>query len=359
MLMSMGHKVYMYGARSQYGEPPDCTEFIGTHDIKDIAKDFGDGDNREEIGYQWKRTGFRHDWNAPRKPSTLKFYANAIKGINERKKADHFLLLMQGSFHKPIADSVKLYLSCEPGIGYRGSFARFRAFESSYLMHFMFGSEHPFQSINGDYYSRVIGNYFDPADFEYSNQKDDYYLYIGRIIQRKGIATAVKTCNAIGKKLIIAGQGGKVDARGRLIGEDITLDPGTWEYIGYADFEKRKRLMSQATATFVPTEYLEPFAGVHIESMLSGTPAITTNFGVFSDTIPNVLQGIVGWRCNTLKDFVEAAKAAANVDHAAIRKYAERFLMDNVKHEFKRWFDDLHNLWESTVDASKKGWHRL
>ena len=134
---------------------------------------------------------------------------------------------------------------------------------------------------------------------------------------------------------------------------------GTWEYVGYCDIEKRKKLMARAVATFTPTEYLECFAGTHIESMLHGTPPITTNFGVFPGTIPDNVNGIVGFRCNTLQDFVDAAIKAKEVNHYEVREYGERFLMDNVKWEFESWFQDLYKVYESAIDHKKKGWHRL
>jgi hypothetical protein len=117
--------------------------------------------------------------------------------------------------------------------------------------------------------------------------------------------------------------------------------------------------MAHAIATFTPTEYLEPFAGTHVESMLSGTPPITTNFGVFPGTIPETENGKVGFRCNVLKDFIHVANNAKDVEHAYVRKYAEQFLMDNVKWEYQQWFDDLYNLYEGAVNPGKKGWYKL
>ncbi len=360
MLLSLGHEVYYYGCE---GSDVPCTKFIRTHTLSDIRNDYGNGDDRFEIGYDWTSSNFRHDFATERKSSTLKFYANAIAAINEVKRPDDFLLCSMGSYHEIIAKAVNLYLTCESGVGYLGSVkGRFRAFESSFIQNFVYGSEHPYESISGSYYDRIIPNYFDPEDIEFSDKKDDYYLFIGRMMKRKGILVAYLATLAIGKKLIIAGQGAHVDHRGYLIpneNPDFELPPGNWEYVGYADVDKRKELMAHAIATFTPTEYLEPFAGTHIESMLSGTPPITTNFGVFPETIPDVEDGKVGFRCNTLQDFVNAAIYARTVDHTYVRKYAERFLMDNVRWKYQQWFDDLYNVYESTVYPDKKGWHRL
>ena len=360
MLLSLGHEVYYYGSE---GSDVPCTKFIQTHTLSDIRNDYGNGDGQFEIGYDWTNSNFRHDFATEPKPSTLKYYANTIAAINEVKRPDDFLLCSMGLYHEIIAKAVNLYLTCEPGIGYLGSMkGRFRAFESSFLQNFIYGSEHPYESISGSSYDRIIPNYFDPEDVEFSSQKEDYYLFIGRMIKRKGILIAYLVTQAIGKKLLIAGQGAHVDHRGYLVpneNPDFELPPGNWEYVGYADVEKRKKLMAHAIATFTPTEYLEPFAGTHVESMLSGTPPITTNFGVFPGTIPDTENGKVGFRCNVLKDFAHAANNAKNVDHAYIRKYAERFLMDNVKWEYQQWFDDLYDLYEGAVNPGKKGWYKL
>jgi glycosyltransferase involved in cell wall biosynthesis len=338
MLLSMGHKVYLYGAE---GSDAPCTEFVETHSLSDIRQEWGSGDNRFRIGYDWRSQGFRHDFNTARTATTRKFYQNAIDSIQARKEDDHFLLLMQGAYHKPVADAVNLYLTCEPGIGYRGSYCRFRAFESAYLQNFTYGSEHPKQSINGHYYDRVIPNYFDNKDFEFSEEKDEYYFFIGRMIERKGVDIAIKTVEHVDGTLILAGQG------------DYPIDSKNCEFIGYVDPELRSKLMSRAKAVFVPTKYLEAFGGVNVEAQLCGTPVITTNFGVFPET---VVQGVTGFRCNTLDDFVRAARAVSQLDPHKIRKHAERYLMDNVRWEFDKWYRDLYQVYLS-LDGVTPGWH--
>lgn len=363
MLIDLGHEVFFYGGEGsdviEYCENNPRLTFIKTHTLEDIRKDYGDGDNRFELGYDWTTQDFRHDFNKEKKPSTLKFYLNAIKYINSIKRPDDFLLCTQGNYHKPVADAVGLHMNCESGIGYRGSCASmFRCFESPYIQNFTYGSEHPLASIDGKPYDRVIPNYFSLDDVTFKDTKKDYYLFVGRVIKRKGILTAYETCKALGKKLIIAGQGAYIDERGYLVDNDprefeIPND-SDWEYVGYADVEKRKELMANAIAVFTPTKYLECFAGVHIEAMLSGTPPITTDFGVYPYTIPDNLDGmkvdddsaIMGYRCNTPNDFIVAANRAAllTTDHRGMmREMAEyQFSMENVAIRFQKWFDDLY-----------------
>jgi glycosyltransferase involved in cell wall biosynthesis len=347
MLLSLGHEVYLYGAESS--DAP-CTEFIQTHTLSDIRQQWGNGDNRFDIGYDWKGWGFRHDFNLKRTKTTLKFYDSAAVGIRARKRDDDFLLLMQGVYQKPVADMVNLWLTTEPGIGYRGSYARFRAFESAYLMNFTYGSEHPKKSINGHYYDRVIPNYFEAKDFPFQPEKEDYFFFIGRMIKRKGVHTAADAVNAIGGKLILAGQ------------KDSSLDisrlPDCCEFIGYIDPDERAELMGKAKGVFVPTKYLEAFGGVNVEAQLCGTPAITTNFGVFPET---VVHGKTGFVCDTLADFVEAAHNVDKLNPQEIRDHAERYLTDNVQWEFQKWWDDLYQLYLSAheTEHAGQGWSYL
>jgi len=339
MLLDMGHEVIVYGAE---GSDVPCSEFVPTHRLADIRREWGEGDNRFRLGYDWKRKGFKHDFNTTKTPTTQAFYQACIDGINERKRPDDFLLLMQGIYHRPVADGVNLWLTCEPGIGYRGSYAKFRAFESAYLMNFTYGSESPYQSINGNWYHRVIPNYFDAKDFPYQANKEDYFFFIGRMIARKGVDVAIKTCEAIGAKLVLAGQG------------DYPISYDKAEFIGYVDPKQRAELMGKAKAVFVPTLYLEAFGGVNVEAQLCGTPAITTDFGVFPET---VVQGVTGYRCNTLQDFVTAARKVGELDPITIRQHAERYLMDNVRLEFDKWFRDLYQLYRSAHEKGVRGWH--
>jgi glycosyltransferase involved in cell wall biosynthesis len=258
MLRSLGHTTILYGCE---GSDDLGTEFVQTHTLRDIQQTWGDGDNRiPDLKYDWRGGMFRHDFNAARTPLTKKFYSTCIEEINKRKQPDDFLLVMQGYYHKPIGDAVKLWLTCEPGVGYRGSYTRFKAFESAYLMNFTYGSSHPGRSINGNYYDRVIPNYFDPKDFPFCEEKGDYYLFIGRVIRRKGVWTAIEATRAIGAKLLIAGQADPEI--------DITKLPEHCQFIGYVEPEDRARLMGHAKAVFVPTQYLEAFGGVNVEAQL-------------------------------------------------------------------------------------------
>jgi glycosyltransferase involved in cell wall biosynthesis len=169
------------------------------------------------------------------------------------------------------------------------------------------------------------------------------------LIRRKGIHIAVETCKRLGAKLKIAGQGCKRVEGHRILCTDGEVYEGDdLEYVGFATGAKRAQLYQNAIATFVPTMYVEPFGAVAIEAQMAGTPAITTDWGAFPETVEH---GRTGYRCRTLDHFLFAAKNAPRLDPEYIhRRAVANWSMDRVRHRYQEYFQMLTDLWG-------KGWY--
>ena len=63
-----------------------------------------------------------------------------IEEINKIKKFDDFLCLTQGIYHKRVAENVGLVLAVETGVGYVGTFAKFKAYESEFIRNLLSGA---------------------------------------------------------------------------------------------------------------------------------------------------------------------------------------------------------------------------
>jgi len=344
ILKKLGHYVIFYGVE---GSEVECDEFVQVSTMDVLRKTYGEWDNTKI--YPEKYGDFSHKT----------FNENCIKEINQRKRVGDFLLLCHGTFHKEIANAVQIPSTIEIGIGHRSSFAPFRIFESQFQMAWTYGREDndlnpnpiPGDRNKGDgrFYDRVIPGFFDPADFEYSEAKEDYFLYLGRIISKKGIFVAQRVCEELNKRLVVAGFGytkeaNEVDAKAF---EDLLKMPNV-EYVGFAGKEQRKKLMAHAKALFLPTLYLEPFGYVVIEAGLSGTPVITTPFGAFPET---VRDGYNGYKCWTHREFVEAATNIGRIKPANCRAWAMQYTLDTAAPQYKRYFTQILGL-------TGKGWYK-
>lgn len=329
MLTGLGHQVFLYCGE---GSDTVATEQIQVVSAADRDRVYGK--------YDWHTEFFKHD---PKDECHQIFNANAIREINRRKEPQDFLLCPMGNYQEPIANAVNL-MTVESGIGYTGVFSKHRVFESYAWMHYIYGL---LKEPNGSWYDAVIQNYYDPIDFPFSTEtkKSNYYLFIGRLIQRKGLQIAIETTEKIGAKLIVAGQGDLKDVEGR----DFSSYKHV-EHIGTVGAKDRANLYAHALATFTPTNYIGPFEGVAVESQLCGTPVITTDWGVFAETVQH---GKTGYRCHTFDDFVWSALNAPYLNPVDCHKWAlENYSLNRVQWKYQEYFTKLHDLWG-------EGWYTL
>lgn len=320
MMVERGHEVFLYSG--ELNEAP-CTEHVAL--VHEDARLVAAGDGHY--------TSASFDASLPH---WKLFNRRAVQKISQRIKPGDFVCLIAGVSQRTIADAFPENLTVEFGVGYGGTFARYRVFESYAWMHTVYGAQcggNP-HSADGRFYDRVIPGYIEPEQFPLGLQSGKYLLYVGRMTARKGLQVCRDVAEASGQTIIYAGPG---EAEG-------------FRSIGEVDPRKRGALMANAVALMAPTIYVEPFGNVAIEAMACGTPVISTDWGAFTETVE---PGLTGFRCRTLKDFVAAVDLARGMDRARIRERAvSRFGIDAVGALYESYFDDL-------ADLSGGGWYEL
>ena len=317
MMTERGHTVIHYGHEDSDLE---CTEHVTVLTNSDFEVAYG--------GYDWRRNFYKYDMSDH---AYQTFFRNAIREVGLRKQRNDFILPFWGAGVRPICDAHPDMICVEPGIGYAGGhWARWKIFESYAIYHAYYGLD-AVGTCKQDWYDAVIPNYFDSEDFEFRTNKQDYFLFLGRVYSGKGVDIAVQVTEHIGAPLVIAGQ----NPEGR------TFPPHV-NFVGYADVNKRRELMAGARGAFVASQYVEPFGGVQMELLFSGTPTITTDWGSFAE---NNIHGVTGYRCRTFDQFVWAARNIDRIDPQACRTWAENFTLDRVAPMYEEYFQtvlDVH-----------------
>jgi glycosyltransferase involved in cell wall biosynthesis len=313
MMKSLGHTVYLYA-----GEENEA-------DVDELIPCITETQRRIVVGNRpYVEAPFDY-----KLPHWQKFNKKAAAEIRKRAEKQDFVCVIGGGSHQPIALALPEMMVVEFGVGYSGVFSNYRVFESYAWMHSVYAQHRDAATADGSFFDAVIPGYLDPEMFPMGKGDGDYYLYVGRMIARKGVDIAAHICKTIGAKLIMAGPGDHI--------------PNYGEYIGPVGPEKRAELMGGAIATFVPTLYIEPFGNVNIESQACGTPVITTDWGAFTET---VVDGVTGFRCRNVEEFILATQNVKNLDRNVIRDRAlSLYSVDVIAKQYEKYFNRLLTLW--------------
>jgi len=310
----------------------DAAEQVTVTDDAILEKSYGT--------YNWKKKQFKH---ASDDHAHKVFNARATAEIIKRKQRGDLVLAFWGGVQEAAQNCnyQKDLIVVEPGIGSGWAFADYRCYESYPLKAAYVGTE-GVSYCNPKWYWRIVPNYFDLRDFATINKREDWALYIGRIGGNKGVDLAIDAAQRLGVKLKICGQGGPADV-------GLQSWPDHVEFLGYADVEMRKDLMSKAKFGFLLSTYWEPFGGTAVEMMLSGCVPVCTDSGAMTEYI---VDGVNGFRCNTMGDILRAIRLVDTIDRAKMISFAQdNFSLAGVKPKFERAFDDFRDVFNGA------GWY--
>jgi Glycosyltransferase len=325
MMLERGHTVIHLGNE---GSNPPCTQHISVGDPKQWDEIYG---IRKPFQF------YRCDNN----PYTKLFYENARQAILSFKLEPNtaIVCLTFGESQKGAVEGINQFY-VESGIGYANTFHTFRVYESYAWMHHDMGKQLALWE-GGKYYWSVIPNARDPEIYgPVTREKENFFLYIGRLNDDKGVALACKTAQQVGVPIKIIGQGNPA----RFLGPGI-------EYCPPMAPKEFHPLLAKAKGLFSPSIYPEPFGNIAVEAMLSGCPVITTDWGAYVETC---LHGITGYRCRTRGQFNWAARNIDKIDPFVCRKWVEdNYSLNKVGQMYEEYFQSILNL------KNPDGWENL
>ena len=146
----------------------------------------------------------------------------------------------------------------------------------------------------------------DPGTPLPSSSREPYALFVGRLVEEKGIRTLLTAWrNVTGLALYVAGDGPLRD----LVEREAATNPAV-RALGWCDETKLTEVQSRATLTVVPSEWYE--AGpplVLLQALAAGTPVLASD-------IPNISSSVVrtgAGRSFTTRDPLDLADAATQM----------------------------------------------
>lgn len=269
--------------------------------------------------------------------------AEEVKKRTSNAKNEFFLLPF-GWGHEPIARQLPEHIHVESGIGYPSTVpsVQFKVYESYALMHYFRGLEDKTLNYQAKWWNHVvIPNHWDPYEFEFCNDpKGDYFLFIGRLNEDKGIYLACQIAKELGKKIICVGKGDIEKLKSNHPEADVR---------GAVGAQERSDLMKDAISCILPTFFTEPFGGTNVETQFCGTPTITTDWGAMTET---VLHGVTGYRCRHWDEFLWAAKNVHKLDRQVIRNWAvDNYSLDKCAKMYEHYFNLI-------LDYRKNWYHK-
>jgi glycosyltransferase involved in cell wall biosynthesis len=273
----------------------------------------------------------------------------AREALQERVEPGDLILLPFGHAHAAAIRGLPVLSAgagaIESGIGYYETLLPWRIWESYAARHASMGREGRHGvSMESTRLEFTVPNYYNVDEWpaELGDRSSAPVVYMGRLTEGKGIATVLEVAAR------------RPDVRFQLIGQG---DVSTWavpanvEVLGSMGPE-RAALLGQARAIIAPSRYIEPFCGSVVEAQLCGTPAITSDFGAFAETVQH---GITGFLCQTVNQFTAAVDRVLGLERDKIAKRARKlYAMERVG----RLYDDAFEVVRQRLadDGFPKGW---
>ena len=349
MMMSLGYEVYHYGIETSESGATKQIDLMTKKEWNDLRYEsykclhinLTDKEIHDKLNDKMQFIG---DLGNITTPLYIEFNKRLKKELikNYRNVKTDIICLPFGEAHESAIVNLS-YLCVESGIGYNGSYEKYRIFESYAYKNYVLGNE---QINYPNNYWFTIPNYYDISEWTLKTHDIDTPIsigYLGRICHIKGCIIIVELAKKFPDiEFIICGQG---DPTPYLTEKNIKYKPPICG-------KERNEYLGSLTALIAPSLYLEPFCGVCVEAQLCGTPVMSNDFGASVETIENFKTGILA---HTLQDYILGVTMAIEnkFDRNYIRnRSAKIYDMYNIAHSYDYAFKCILDIYNGT-----NGWY--
>ena len=168
------------------------------------------------------------------------------------------------------------------------------------------------------------------------DDRSDYYCYVGRLSQEKGVETLVKVAKSMEHRLVIVGDG---PLRGKI--EKMVAGSPHIELVGYKGWDELAVIMGRARFIVMPSEWYEVFGLVNIEAEMLGTPVLGANIGGIPDTLADR-------RCGMLFESGDVDDLAMKVESMFSNRFDYEYIAAKARAKFSEgiYYDNLMGLYD-------------
>lgn len=245
-------------------------------------------------------------------------------------------------------------ITCEYPVAYLVSSSQYKIFESTSILHLFMGWNHcnntnhiswqdirKIDTANPNFWLyKKISPIMDVDALTFSETCSGYHLYIGRPIETKGISIVLSLIKEFPNEKFVCMFNNDHTYSFLESAKNVTIHKSP-------EFSDKINIIKKAKSILSPTLASECFGSAHVEGQLCGVPAITTDWGAYTETVKN---GVNGFRCRSWDDFKSAIKNVGNLNRADISKEAhikygedqlskfDSFFKYMVTNKFNGWY---------------------
>jgi glycosyltransferase involved in cell wall biosynthesis len=179
-------------------------------------------------------------------------------------------------------------------------------------------------------------------------QRENFFLFIGRLTEEKGIQTVLDAAAAGGFTLKIIGDGP--------LRETVENYAARHNNILYAGFQQKPYIISElkkCKALVFPSVWYEGFPMTILEAFSTGTPVITSKLGGMAEIVDDEKNGL-HFQPGSSTDLVEKVKLLLSDSRLSIKlgNQARQDYLD--KYTPEKNYNLLLNIYEKAISAKKR-----
>ncbi len=230
-----------------------------------------------------------------------------------------------------------VYTLHDPIYPWRAGIFRMFKTNNQFLVSISNAQRKPAEDLN---YIATVYNGLNLKLFPYNEKPNDRLLFVGRLLETKGVDIAIQAAIKAKEKLDIVGLPAKGEFWDKKIKPFLSKDI---RYLGGVKYEETYKFYQQAKAVLCPIKWEEPFGLTFIEAMATGSPVVTFDRGSAKEVIKNGETGFVvkpfkKGKIN-IDGFVEAIKKIGTIKRKKCRQRVEKnFSTEKMVEDYEKVF---------------------